>query len=177
MKEPASAALAKGSMIAALYVVVVFLAGGVTHWFGLFLIPLVILLGDSTAVGIAAGAFLSSFIIPRDPAVLLSAVVGGGANYFATILYRKIYTSLGRFPQTIRMETAGLSACVLITLTDGTRTLYAWQLLIPQVQLWQIWAITFGFSFFAINILGTIIAHGLVNLLTITEKSRAAGRL
>ncbi len=177
MKEELSAKLAKGSMIAALYVVVVFLAGGITHWFGLFLIPLVIYLGDSTAVGIAAGAFLSSFIIPRDPLVLLSAVVGGASNYLATILYGRLYHLIERFPVIVRMEVAGLAACILITLTDGTRTLLAWQIIFSHVTLVEVWVIAFGFSFFSINILGIIIAYGLGNLLTVAERSRAVGRL
>ena len=164
-------------MIAALYVVVVFLGGGITHWFGLFLIPLVIYLGDSTAIGIAAGAFLSSFIIPRDPLVLLSAVVGGASNYLATILYARLYHLLERLPMIVRLEVSGLAACVLITLIDGTRTLLSWQILFPQVTLGEIWAIAFGFSFFSINILGVLIAYGLGNLLTVTERSRAVGRL
>ncbi len=177
MKESPSATLAKGSLIAGLYVVVVFLAGGITHWFGLFLIPLVIYLGDSTAVGIAAGAFLSSFIIPRDPFVIVSAIVGGGANYLATVLYSRLYNILKMLPQIGRMEVAGLFACILITVTDGTRTLYAWRFIFPTVTLEEIWALAFGFSLFSINILGVIIASGIGNLLTLTEKSRAVGRL
>jgi hypothetical protein len=163
-------------MIAALYVVVVFLGGGITHWFGLFLIPLVIYLGDSTAIGIAAGAFLSSFIIPRDPLVVLSALVGGGSNYLATITYGRIYSFLSQAPKVARMEAAGLAACVIITLVDGTRTLLSWQIIFPQITLAEIWAIAFGFSFFSINILGVIITYGLGNLLTVAEKSRAVGR-
>lgn len=177
LKESFSATLAKSSMIAALYVVVVFLGGGITHWFGLFLIPLIIFLGDSTAIGIASGAFLSSFIIPRDPLVLLSAVVGGASNYVATIAYGRLYHSTQRLPEYARMELSGLAACIIITLIDGTRTLLSWQILFPQITLAEIWAIAFGFSFFSINILGVIVSHGLGNLLTVAERSRAVGRL
>ncbi len=164
-------------MIAALYVVVVFLGGGITHWFGLFLIPLVIYLGDSTAIGIAAGAFLSSFIIPRDPLVVLSAVAGGASNYLATIIYSRLYNFLGQVPKIARMEVAGFAACITITLIDGTRTLLSWRILFPPITLTEIWAIAFGFSFFSINILGVVITYGLGNLLTVAEKSRAVGRL
>ena len=164
-------------MIAALYVVVVFLGGGITHWFGLFLIPLVIYLGDSTAIGIAAGAFLSSFIIPRDPLVILSALVGGGSNYLATIIYARVYNILSQAPKVARMEAAGLLACVIITLVDGTRTLLSWRIIFPQITLAEIWTIAFAFSFFSINVLGVIITYGLGNLLTVAEKSRAVGRL
>lgn len=163
-------------MIAALYVIVVFLGGGITHWFGLFLIPLVIYLGDSTAIGIAAGAFLSSFIIPRDPLVVLSALVGGGSNYLATIIYGRLYSFLNQAPKVARMEVAGLAACAIITIVDGTRTLLSWQIIFPQITLAEIWIIAFGFSFFSINILGVIITYGLGNLLTVAEKSRAVGR-
>lgn len=177
MKETLSATLAKSSMIAALYVVVVFIGGGITHWFGLFLIPLIIYLGDSTAIGIAAGAFLSSFIIPRDPLVILSALVGGASNYAATIIYGRLYNLIEKVPKIARMEASGLAACIIITLVDGSRTLLSWKLLFPQITLIEIWAIAFGFSFFSINILGVIITYGLGNLLTVTERSRAVGSL
>lgn len=169
--------MAKGSMIAALYVVVVFLGGGITHWFGLFLIPLIIYLGDSTALGIATGTFLSSFIAPRDPFVLVSAVVGGASFYLATILYDRVYRLTKKLPRFVRLEVAGLIACLLITLTDGTRTLYSWRILFGPITLEEVWAITFGFSFFCLNILGVILAYGLSDLLTVAERSRAVGRL
>jgi hypothetical protein len=103
--------------------------------------------------------------------------VGGAANYFATLLYARLYRILGELPKVFRMQIAGLAASIFITLTDGTRTLIAWKLIVPQITLGEIWAITFGFSFLAINILGTIIVSGLGSLLTVTERSRAVGRL
>ena len=84
MKQLSVNSLAIGSMTAALYVTLVFFLTGITRWSSTFILPLSILFGPPYAIGMGIGGFLSTFIVPRDPLVILSAIVGSTSNFVAS---------------------------------------------------------------------------------------------
>ena len=167
--------LAIGSMTAALYVTVVFFLTGVSRWSGTFILPLSILFGPPYAIGMGIGGFLSTFIVPRDPLVILSAVVGATSNFVASYACFFVYKKLKLKKEVWRIQIACLVAVLLTVFIDGTRTLIAWRVIGVNWSIFQIWGLTFVFSFFSINIIGFWLLTNVKKFLTKVEQKRISG--
>jgi hypothetical protein len=160
------------SLTAALYVTVTLFFGAVSHWSGLFLLPLSIILGFPFAVGMGIGTFISTFIMPRDPLVLISAVVGAASNLIASTVCYFVYKHLRLKNENLRIQIPCLLASILTMFIDGTRTILSWWAVGIKWPIYYVWLLTFSYSFFMINIFGFIILIEVKKLLTTSELKR-----
>jgi len=172
MKQLNVNSLSISSLTAALYVTIVFFLTGITRWLGTFILPLSIIFGPPYAIGMGIGSFLSTFIVPRDPLVILSAVVGATSNFVASYACFFVYKKFKPKKEFWRMQIACLVAVLLTVFIDGTRTLIAWWFIGINWSIFQIWGLTFVFSFFSINIIGFWILTNVKKFLTKVEQRR-----
>ena len=172
MKQQNIRSLSIGSMTAALYITIILFSAGISHWVGIFLLPFSILFGAPFAIGMGVGGFLSTFIMPRDPFALLSAVIGGLSNFIASYACYFIYKHLKLKREIIRIQVSCLIASILVMLIDGSRTLIAWWAVGVYWPISYVWILTFSFSFPLINIFGFVLLIKVKKLFTTTELRR-----
>lgn len=172
MKEQTVKSLSISSVTAALYVTIILFSAGVSHWVGIFLLPFSILFGVPFAVGMGIGGFLSTFIMPRDPFAIVSAVSGGLSNLIASYACYYVYKHLKLKREIVRIQVSCLIASILVMLIDGSRTLFAWWAVGVYWQIIHVWLLTFFFSFIMINIFGFALLIKVKKLFTETELKR-----
>jgi len=172
MKQQTIRSLSIGSMTAALYVTIILFTAGISHWFGVFLLPFSILFGTPFAVGMGIGGFLSTFIMPRDPGALFSAVTGGLSNFIASYACYYVYKHLKLKKENIRIQISCLVASILVMLIDGSRTLISWWVIGIYWPITYVWIITLFFSLVMINIFGFALLIKVKKLFTTAELKR-----
>jgi len=169
MKQLSVHSLAIQSLAAALYVTVTLFLGGVTHWSGLFLLPFSTILGLPFAVGMGIGTFLSTFIMPRDPLVLLSAVIGAISSFISSSACYFIYKNLKLKNEILRIQIPCLVASILTMFIDGTRTVLSWWAVGVNWSIYFVWLISLSYSLFMINIFGFFVFIKVKKLLMASE--------
>jgi len=172
MKQQTIRSLSIGSMSAALYITIILFTAGISHWVGIFLLPFSIIFGTPFAIGMGIGGLLSTFIMPRDPLAIVSAVTGGFSNFLASYACYFVYKHLRLKRELVRIQISCLIASIIVMFIDGSRTLVAWWVIGVYWPIFYVWLLTFSFSFLVINVFGFAILIKVKQLFTKTELKR-----